>query len=174
MSTSDGPVWGIHMGRPSGSPSDEAVRRTRELQEQGYVALGWDGMGDMTKIPPDRASFKQHFVEKCFEPSPRSLAAQAGMLFRFVHELRNGDIIVSPRPGGGPVKIGTVAESYSYDPSWGYYHRRGVTWAVEVPRLELSKAARDALTTRMSLFQIHEGAEDFRRYVREAGMKLGY
>jgi restriction system protein len=38
------PIWGIHMNRDFG---------TRPISE-GFVAIGWKAMGDLSALPPNR------------------------------------------------------------------------------------------------------------------------
>lgn len=170
------PVWGIHMGRPGGKPDDRSIALTRRLQREGYVALGWPCMGDLGALPSNRGAFKTQFLEACFEPpTTRSLAQQAGMLFRFAHVLGVGDLIVSHTPGGGPVNIGAVIGNYEYGGGDGhdYHHRRKVVWMTTVQRDELSEVARNAMTVQMSLFRIYDAADDFRQLAMEAPVQYG-
>jgi predicted Mrr-cat superfamily restriction endonuclease len=157
------------MGRPGGQPLDWTTELTRKLQQKGYVAIGWPFMGDLSKLPADRAAFKEHFLETCgWSPSSLSLGQQVGILYRFVHVVGAGELIVSPTPGGGPVRIGKVIGDYEYVNSDGddYHHRRKVDWIVSRSRDELSDDQRRALTVQMSLFQIYIGADDFRRMAK--------
>ena len=43
-------VWGIHAGR-TGDADDLFLKRN-------FVAIGWDAMGDLSAIPPERDAFK--------------------------------------------------------------------------------------------------------------------
>lgn len=161
--------WLVHMGRPGGKPREGSIDYTRELLDRGCVAIGWPGMGDMSSLPDDQDVFRDRFW--MVHPDYHSLrgAAQAsGMLYRFVHRVRPGDIIVCPTPGGGdPVHIGEVVGDYRYDRgTYGdYHHLRNVKWLVEVPRSELTKAAKNSLTVSRSLMAIHKHEQEFRKFV---------
>lgn len=176
MTSDEIPVWGIHMGRPGGHPHDESRELTRRLQREEYIALGWPCMGDLSTLPPDRDAFKERFLVTCFEPpTARSLAQQVGNLFRFVHVLRVGDLVVSPTPGGGPINIGRIVGNYEYRGGDGhdYHHRRKVAWLISTTRDQLSEASKDALTVQMSLFRVFGAADEYRQLAGEAPIQIG-
>lgn len=107
------PVWGIHMGRPGGKSPDEFAAKAESIQQLGYIALGWPQLGDIGQLPAGRDAFRCHFQEHHgYNASERGISAATGMLFRFVHEMKRGDLVVTPSPAGGIVRIGGVASEY--------------------------------------------------------------
>jgi restriction system protein len=141
------------------------------LFEHGYVALGWPNLGDLGQLPPNREAFR-HAVADAYGPSAstQTIATVTGILYRFVHVMRIGDIVVSPAPLTHQVRIGRVNGQYRHDPSiyTDYPALRPIEWLASVPRSELSNEARASLRGRMSCYRAQTGADDFRRVAREA------
>lgn len=95
------------MGRPGGQQLDWSTELARDIQQRGYVAIGWPEMGDLSELQSTRDDFKRRFLEAHPDtPSPSSLGQQAGILFRFVHVLRTGEMIVSGTPGEDRSELG--------------------------------------------------------------------
>lgn len=158
-------VWGMHMGRPGGDIQRRHLDLAEDLQKQGYVAIGWPDIGDLSTLPDDRSAFREQFVRSYGESvSASASAAAAGMLYRFVHILHLGDIIVSPSPLGRIVRVGHVSGEYQYLPGLleEYPNLRAVEWKVEVPLQDLGQQARLSLRAQRSLFRILAGEAEFR------------
>ncbi len=166
MSDYESSVWGVHMGRPGGRAMTGFAERAEEVQRQGYVAIGWPEMGDMSEWPPNRGDFRRGYRE-CFSPnqSPRSEAASVGTLFRFTHEVKIGDLLATPSPTGGLIRIGRVVNHYEYKPAlWADYpHVRQVEWIAEILRANLDHGLRKSLKSQRSLFRVQAGADEIRR-----------
>lgn len=171
METDERPVWGIHMGqgdeRQGVSPED-----AENLQRQGYVGIGWPDIGDLSALGDDRAAFRERFRAVYGEsPSASAEGAAAGMLYRFVHVLHRGDVIVSPSPIGRTVRVGRIAGAYEYQPSLlaAYPNVRRVEWLAEPARPDLGEEARRSLRARRSLFRILAGERRFRELAEASG-----
>ena len=52
------------------------------------------------------------------ETSRRSAGAQAGNLFRFSRELREGDYVITYNPNERLYAVGKIAGKYTYDPEF--------------------------------------------------------
>jgi restriction system protein len=79
-------IWGVHAGsRGEAEP----------LFTKGYVALGWDRVGDLSLLPPAREAFKQTVAEAYPQDKPGSIPVSAGQLYRFAYEMRPADLVVS-------------------------------------------------------------------------------
>ena len=92
------PVWGVHMPRQLG---DEPVR-------DGFIAIGWVEVGDLGKISPSREAFKQAVEKTRPDDKPGSWPVSAGTLFKFVHEMTKGDVIIHPSKADRQIYLGTV------------------------------------------------------------------
>lgn len=154
----------MHMGRPGEDIDGGSIERADDLQRRGYVAIGWPDIGDLNELPEDRAAYRERFRESYGESvSASAISASSGMLFRFVHLLHLGDIIVSPSPLGRIVRVGRVAGMYEYLPALldRYPNVRRVEWLAEVPPRQLGEEARRSLRAQRSLFRILAGEAEF-------------
>ena len=101
-------TWGIHNNIPAIDPrADNAVR------------IGWDEMGDLSTIAPTRDAFKASLVAKMPEISDEQIPSTAGTLYRFVHTVQIGDVIVCPQRANNTLDIGRVSGSYEFHPELG-------------------------------------------------------
>jgi 5-methylcytosine-specific restriction protein B len=98
-------TWGIHNDIPAIDPrADNAVR------------IGWDEMGDLSTIAPTRDAFKASLAEKMPGISDEKIPSNAGTLYRFVHTVQIGDMIVCPERANNTLDIGRVSGSYEFHP----------------------------------------------------------
>lgn len=120
------------------SPAIWAVRMKRlglTSIAQGFVGIGWRQLGDLSAIPPTRKAFKQAHLAAIPEAKKREMQIEAGMLYRFVHEMQPGDVLVYPCDADSMVHIGRVTGDYYHDPAGGDDpNRRTVEWLMAQPR----------------------------------------
>ena len=156
MKTTDISIWGIHAGK-TGDADNLFLKK-------GCVALGWAKMADLAALKPDRDAFKTRLVEVYPEKKPGAIPNNAGQLFRFVHEMKPGDIIVYPSKRDRQVHLGRVDGDYLYDPKTepGYPHVRLVKWLRSVPRTQFSQGALYEIGSALSLFLVKNFADEFR------------
>ncbi len=93
-------LWGIHAVRTSDADS-------LFLKKQ-CVAVGWARIGDLSALKPDRNAFKARVAEIYPEKKPGAIPNNAGQLFRFVHEMKPGDIVVYPSKRERQVHLGRI------------------------------------------------------------------
>jgi len=143
------------------------VAKTDKLFMRGNIALGWPQMGDLSRLPNDRAAFREEVASFGHGTSPRTIGADAGMLFRFVYEMKPGDLVVYRSPGDNLIHVGRLVGPYRHDTSLSeeYHHLRHVDWLAAHARDVLSAEAQRSLMARRSLFQVRAGADDFRAAV---------
>ena len=155
-------VWGIHMGRHHG---------TRPIEE-GFVSIGWQRLGDLADLPADRDALKAAIVEHYGDQSwlkPGAVPVYAGVLYRFAHEMREGDVIVYPSKEDRMVNVGEVG-AYAFDPNAGdtpdddgfeTAHRRAVRWRAHVPRADFPQAALHEIGSALTFFQVKNYPDPF-------------
>ena len=87
----------------------------------------------------------------------------AGQLFRFVHEMKEGDLIIYPSKRDKRVHIGQIAGPYQYiDKSADTYpHRRAVRWIKDFSRTKFTQGALYEIGSAMSFFQVKNYADEF-------------
>jgi len=148
-------LWGIHAGRTGDADS--------LFQKNNVVAVGWDKIGDLSKLKSDREDFKTAVAAAFPQLKPGAIPNNAGQLFRFVHEMKPGDLVIYPSKRDRKVHIGRVEGPYRYDPSLepSYPHHHPVKWITAVPRTHFSQGALYEIGSAMSLFQVKSYADEF-------------
>lgn len=149
-------IWGIHAGR-----SGEA---DAQFLKHNQVALGWEEMGNLAAIPADREAFKARVAECYPEAKPGAIPNYAGQLYRFVHEIKAGDLVVYPSKSQRRIYLGQVTGDYRYvaKAEQGYPNQRAVKWLQSFPRTHFSQGALYEIGSAMSLFQVKNYADEFR------------
>ena len=152
----DTTLWGVHGGRTGDADT--------LFLKGNCIALGWHEMGDLSLLNPDRDAFKARIAEVYPGKKSGAIPVDAGQLFRFVHEVRVGELVAYPSRSNRQVHLGRIEGQYKFEPDneTTYPHRRRVTWLREVPRTRFSLGALAELGAAMSLFQIKNYADEFR------------
>ena len=153
-------MWGIHNDQSSIDPvADRAIR------------VGWEEVGDLSSVPTTRDAFKAVITERMPDIEPKTIAGSAGTLYRFVHEIRIGDLVVCPNRHRRTLNIGRVTGPYEFLPDTPVHnHRRQVEWLVtDASRDELSVPAQNEIGSATTLFKITTGREEFERLLAEPG-----
>jgi restriction system protein len=152
MSIEERPIWGIHMGRDF---------NTRPIDEN-FVAIGWSQIGDLSKIPGDRESFKAAVAKTYPNIKPGAVPVVAGTLFKFAREMRSGDRIVYPSKIDRRINLGFVDGEYLYRASDGLSPNvRRIKWVKSFDRTEFSQSALYEIGSAVTLFQVRSNAEEF-------------
>ncbi|MEA0738321.1 restriction endonuclease [Xanthomonas campestris pv. campestris] len=152
----DDTVWGIHAGRTG--DADLLFLR------QNFIAIGWHAMGDLSTLAAEREAFKQCYVQAYPDAKKGGIATVAGVPYRFLHEMKIGDLVAYPSKQDKHIHIGRVEGEYRYEPSGenSYPHRRKVEWLKHVPRLDFTQGALYEVGSALSLFQIRNYADELR------------
>jgi len=156
VATRDPAIWGIHSGRTGEADS--------LFLKHNMIALGWDKMGDLAALPSDREAFKGRFAKVYTDHKPGAVPNLAGQMFRFVHEMHPGDLVVYPSKSDRQVHIGKVEGSYTYktESDADFPHQRSVRWVKALPRTRFSQGALYEIGSAMTFFQVKTYAEEFR------------
>lgn len=153
-------LWGIHAGRTGDADS--------LFLSQNCVAIGWDELGDLSKLAADRDSFRVKYAATYPNAKPGGLATVSGIPFRFLHEMRVGDLVAYPSKLDKQIHIGRITGEYRYTPTTEptYPHRRAVEWVAHVPRLKFSQGALYEIGSALSLFQIRNYSDEYRAFAQ--------
>ncbi len=156
----DAMFWGAHAGK-TGDADDLFLK-------QGYVAIGWAPMGDLSKYDANRDKLKAAIAAKYPEMAAGAIPVVAGQLFRFVHDMQPGHLVIYPSKQDRHVHIGRVEGPYEYatDVSDGYPNLRKVTWLKTISRSAFSPAALFEIGAAMSLFRVREHAAEFAKQLQ--------
>lgn len=155
MMEDDRPIWGIHMDwKVSGLPIAE-----------GFIAIGWGAMGDLSKISPSREAFKKKVAEVYSNNiKPGAIPVVAGTLFKFVHEMKVGDLVIYPSKSDRMVNLGTIGSEYFHitkEDGLSYPNRRQVKWVRKVERPKFSQTALHEIGSAVTLFQVKNNSDEF-------------
>ncbi len=158
MKEKDLTIWGIHAGRTGDA---DAL-----FLKKNVVALGWSEMGDLSRYK-DREAFKEAVLQSYPDIKPGAIANNAGQLFRFIHEMNVGDLIVYPSKQDREVHIGVIEGEYTYNPqlNQGYPNVRKVKWLKSLPRTAFTQGALYEIGSAMSFFQVKNYADEFKSKV---------
>jgi restriction system protein len=155
-STNDINIWGIHAGKSGDADS--------LFLSKNCIGLGWLKMGDLAVLHPSREAFKSRVAEVYPEKKPGAIPNNAGQLFRFVYEVKLGDLVVYPSKRDRQVHLGRIEGEYKYDPSTepGYPNVRAVKWLRALSRTRFSQGALYEIGSAMSLFLVKNYADEFK------------
>lgn len=152
-------VWGIHAGRHS--EGDELFLK------HGCIAIGWPKVGDLSGLKENREAYKDAVLKAYPDKKAGAVPNNAGQLFRFVNEMKPGDLVVYPSKRDRHLHIGKVVGSYRYDPKLSsiYPQIRDVQWLKAVARTHFSQGALYETGSAMTFFQVKNYADEFRAAV---------
>lgn len=156
MAGKDLTVWGIHAGK-TGDADPLFLKKN-------VVAIGWDQMGDLCALSADREAFKARLTDAYPEKKAGAIPVDAGQLFRFVHELKPGDLVVYPSKADRLIHVCVVEGDYKYDPGLdkNYPNMRPVRWSTKpLPRTAFTQGALYEIGSAMSFFQVKTYADEF-------------
>ncbi|MEH6473831.1 MAG: restriction endonuclease [Halopseudomonas sp.] len=145
-------VWGIHMAEKVGaSPIDN-----------NYVAIGWHQLGDLSQYADSRKKFKGALIKTLPDIKKGAIPQNAGVLYRFVSEIKTGDIVIYPSKDR-TVNVGRVSGDYSYvaeDPH-NYPNQRAIEWLGHFPRSDFSQSALNEIGSALTLFTVKRHCNEF-------------
>ena len=155
MTSTETVVWGVHAGK-TGDADALFLKKNR-------VAIGWVAAGNIGEVPKDRDAFKARVTQTYPTDKPGSWPVWAGVLYRFVHEMKPGDYVVYPSKGDRHVHIGVIEGAYEYNPQLesGYPNQRAVRWLKAVPRTSFTQGALYEIGSALSLFLVKSYADEF-------------
>ena len=149
-------IWAVRAGK-----HDDA--RSLFLDEKHAVlALGWHEVSDLSSVPDKREAFKKIIAEVYPTAKPGSIANSAGQLFRFVHEMKDGELVLYPCKTDREIHFGRVTGPYFYSgKNQTFPHQRPVKWLKSVSRLKFSQGALYEIGSALTIFQIKNYANEF-------------
>ncbi|MCI8602026.1 MAG: restriction endonuclease [Oscillospiraceae bacterium] len=143
-------VWGIHT-------MDDSL-----FLNQGLIAIGWEEMGNLSAINATRDAYKEKYLAVYPNAKKGSIPTSAGMLYRFVHEVQEGDYVIFPSKTDRKINIGVVESAYFYDAAAARYpNRRKVKWLKHLPRTAFSQGALYEVGSVMTFFQVKTYADEY-------------
>ena len=148
-------IWGIHAGKFGDAET--------LFFKKYFIGLGWPNAGDLSLLKSNREAFKTSVAKAYPEKKPGAFPVDAGQLYRFVHELKMGDVVVYYSRADRQIHIGQVEGPYQYKPDLdsNYPNVRSIKWLKAFPRTIFSQGALHELGSAMSFFQIKNYADEY-------------
>jgi restriction system protein len=142
-------VWVVKAGEGS-----EVVD---QVESADVVAIGWQEMGDCSDLQT-REDFKRVYREAYPEDTSASrIGLQAGQVYRFVREVSEGDIVMTPDSPQRELLMGRIAGDYRYDPNAigeRYPQVRPVEWVRRISRDDLTPGLASVVTSWLTIFAV--------------------
>lgn len=154
-------MWGVH--------NDTLAS---ELVDGGFVSIGWDELDlDLTTIGSSREDLKAELWKAFPDSKPGAIAGWAGILHRFVYEMKPGDIVVAPYKPDSTINIGMVAGDYQFAADAPTHrHRRPIDWRkLGVSRTVFTQPALYEVGAFLTVFGIRRYAAEFRAVLNTVG-----
>jgi len=158
-------VWGIHMGEKVGSsPLDNK-----------YVGIGWHELGNLQQLSNSRERLKSVLLETYPKIKKGAVAGNAGVLFRFVNDIKLNDIVVYPSKFDRMMNIGRVISEYKFveNDKHEYPNQREIMWLGSFPRSNFSQAALNEMGAFITLFSVRRYRHEFLKSVGIGSPKEG-
>lgn len=156
-------IWGLHNDHPE-----------LDLIGNGFVAIGWDDIGDLSEISSDKEMLKQRIAEARPDAKPGAIPVWAGVLLRFRFEMQPGDLVIYPFKPDSTLNFGRITGDYYYEASANLHrNRRKVDWLkAGIPRAEFSKGARYEIGSAVTLFRVKTHDREFLNFVEGEGSQI--
>lgn len=145
-------LWGIH---------NDTL--TSDLLDEGFISIGWDGLGDLAQIPDGREGLKRALYEDRPESKVGAIRVWAGTLVRFRDEMQVGDVVVAPYKPDSSINIGVVTSDYYFEASAETHrNRRKVEWRkIGLSRTVFSQSALYEVGSFLTVFRVRKHAPEF-------------
>jgi restriction system protein len=151
--------WRIHGGRDGDVDS--------RFLEEGYVKLGWNRLGDLRLLPDNLEAFRVAVAKNYPDKELRTISSWAGMIYRFVHEMRPGHFVVYRPKRDKSIHIGRIAGNYEHLPVRFFQDVRKTDWLTTVQAEEVSQGALKQISIPPTLIQIsHQFVPEWLTFIR--------
>lgn len=133
-----------------------------QFWNQKLVAVGWKAIDDISSLS-SRSGVKEMYKEAYPEHSRYRRDTNAGQLFRFAHEIIQGDYVVSYVKSEQEYLAGCINGPYQYrsdSPDVQYPHIRPVNWIARLPRDVFSEPARRSLRSPLTVFSLDDYVDE--------------
>ena len=130
--------------------------------EFNLMALNEPGLGDLKALKPEREAFYRAY--RCCDPknTRTGISGIGGKYFRFVYEVKTGDMVLFPSLLDYQVYFGYVISAYSYNTEidYNFPHQRSVRWTLSFDKSKLSEWAKRELGAARSFFEFKRNIEE--------------
>tara|TARA_E500000305_G_C3946896_1_gene200243 strand:+ start:92 stop:619 length:528 start_codon:yes stop_codon:yes gene_type:complete len=145
-------IWGLRAGK-NGSAHNIFI-------EKKFVVLEDAKMGNLAALEATRDSFCKKYRRIHPEDTRTGSAGIAGKYFRFIVEMKIGDLIVYPSVRDKQVYVGELTGEYKYVADSDFPHCRAVKWHYIVPKSEFTTPAIYELGAARTLFEFKRNRDE--------------
>ena len=155
--------WTVRLGE--GGKYVEAGRKGN------YIAIGWNEIGDLTWLTQENARQKElnERYKKIYGGSTLQVSLGCGMIWNFVREIREGDVVLVPFPEKRTILVWEIKSSYKYKKNWNddcpYLHRRNVKRIKEVKRDRLSQKFKNSIGSLLTVFSLDHHKQEIQKII---------
>ena len=120
------------------------------------MSIGWSELGDLGGPAIDRSTLKERLATAFPEAKAGAIPIWAGILSRFMYEMKVGDLVVSPDRLTRTINIGRISSNHFFDKAVTVHpNRRSVEWLkLNIPRSDLPVSALNEIGSAMTLFEV--------------------
>ena len=132
--------------------------------QKNCVAIGWPNIGNPNQIPATREAFKAA-VLKGYPDHPERVPGAAGMVYRFLHEMAVGDLVLYPSKIDRHIHVGEIVSSPKYRPELNadYPNLREVRWLRNrLSKSTFSQGALHEINSALTVFVVKNYADEVR------------
>jgi predicted Mrr-cat superfamily restriction endonuclease len=145
-------TWGIRAGK-GGQAHDLFI-------DQGVIALADAELGNLSKLPKSRDGFYNAYRMRHPEETKTGSAGIGGKFFRFIYEIKFGDLVVYPALFDKTIYVGSVSGDYAFVKTSPFPHQRSVVWKCMIPKSDFSLDARYELGAARTFFEFKKNAKE--------------
>jgi restriction system protein len=132
----------------------EGAYLVEDFLKKKIIAIGWDKVGDLTKIN-DIDTIKKKLRDGYPQFKIGQVNNSTGQLFRFRFEFTQGHSVITYDPNNRVYWIGEITSDYEYSTSIeDYPHVRRVNWKKSISRDSLSTTSKNSLGSILTIFKI--------------------
>jgi restriction system protein len=127
-----------------------------DVEGKSTVAIGGKSSGDLNQYK-SVVEIRQKYGDSNPNWSKAHIRAWCGQLWRFSHDIQQGDYVLTPLKATREVLFGIVNSDYVYDPmaiSANYPNIRTVTWKKKISRDDLSQSFRNTIGGLLTVFNL--------------------
>lgn len=134
---------------------------TQAFQDNGYAGIGWfdDALED--EVIKDKEKLRAAYELVYSDHKPQQAAQNVGQIYRFLHEIEDGDVILSPFNDSRMIAGRVEGKSYfKKDDTSPYTYRIKVKWNKQVlDRKDFSIPLQNTLRSMLTVFRVNQIGE---------------
>ncbi|MFC1515796.1 restriction endonuclease [Thermodesulfobacteriota bacterium] len=144
-------MWMIRAGRDASLIQD--------FEDNGYVAVGWIEMDDLTNVK-SKGDIEKIHIKAYPDQKTAKRRMSVGQMARFRFDIKEGDLVTTYNPEYRTYLVGEIVSDYQYIPRspGDFNHIRKVNWQGKVKRDSLSVSTKNTVGAIMTLFLLSDSA----------------